>query len=105
MNKQREMLERGLSGEAMAVKPRSTEKVTMPPEIFVIERGNSFFRGYVPPLYEKDGHEYYKGNCKNCGEMTRCVFLDDNKMMSCEINKPWQTNLRKHICKGVRKEE
>jgi hypothetical protein len=50
------------------------ERIIVPAEIAVWESNSGSYGGYIPPLWQKDGMEYYKGKCKSCGAWVLAVF-------------------------------
>jgi hypothetical protein len=53
------------------------ERVIVPAEIAVWESKSGSYGGYIPPLWEKDSMEYYKGKCKSCMAWVLVVFEPD----------------------------
>lgn len=97
------------TGLPMIVGTHSWEECLLLGEFVMWERDDRIlYKGWVAPLWEKDGLEYYKGICKECGQPVRCVFYPDpanperDRLSLCEINKPQDKGERMHKCVGDR---
>jgi hypothetical protein len=62
------------------------ERIVIPGEIAVWESKSGSYGGYIPPLWEKDGIEYYRGRCKSCRAWILALFEPDGGLSSRNLD-------------------
>lgn len=104
---QKELIERTMAtGLPEPVKLRDVERQILPGEFVTWEIfGKAVYKGWTGPLFQREGLEYYKGICKDCGGKVRVVFHPDpddpdepDRLALCEINGKDQKGEVLHRC-------